>query len=186
MKKNNSTLLVILVLVLLGSSCNNAGSTSVPTNQSNASPKSSPTPSPVPLNIPDQSKYESESPDYYGLYYLRSANDSDERKLIISDDDKPIPPKSNDPGEATVPGFYLSSDNRLDFEKIEVIGKKVYFKTREFDGIYYEFRGKIGEEIDPNFSADIPIPFIKGTLGEFKVGKLVRTKSVKFGHAVIA
>jgi|GEM_PF-4330915 len=186
MKRKKSQLLIFIVLALLGGSCSKVVTTSVPSNPNPVEQVSSPTPSPVSFNTPDRSRYEAQKGGFYGLYYLASKDHSDERKLIISDDGEAIPPKANDPDEATLPGFYLSHEYRLDFAEIEIIGKSIFFRTRESSGSYVEFRGVFGEEIDPNFSDDIPIPFIKGTLRAFKNGKVVKSESVRFGHAVIA
>ena len=135
---------------------------------------------------PERSKYETKNEGVFGLYYFSDVDTPDERKLIISDDDKPIPPKANDPDESTNPGLQLSHEERFDFEEIEVIGDQVYFKTREVDGIYYEFRGIIGESIEPNFSEDILIPDIKGTLKTIKGNSVIKTEDVELGHAIIA
>lgn len=186
MKKNYLNPLLILMAAFFGGSCNDAGSVHETTDQSSLARVSPPSPSAIPITTPDRSKYESENIGFYGLYYLAGKNDSDLRKLIISEDDKPIPQKSNDPDEATNPGFYVTDEKRLDFEEIEIIGKRLYFKTRESDGIHYEFHGVFGEKIDPNFSDDVPIPFIKGALNEFKNDEVVKTENVEFGHAVIA
>ncbi len=141
-------------------------------------------PTTAPLGAPNRYKYDSKIADIYGLYYVRSRNGSDERKLILSDTNAPIPPKSNDPGEATLPGFYISHEKRLDFEEIEVVGNRIYFKTRESNGLVYEFRGLAHTENDPYFSE--PIPVIKGTLRTINDGVASQNETITFGHAVVS
>jgi hypothetical protein len=176
-----------LLLAFVVSSCGDKNLSIAATNQKDvervSTPALSTTPSPAPVKTPDRSNYQSETDSFFGLYYLLNKNNSNERKLIISEDDRPIPQKANDPEEATVPGFYLSHDKRLDFKEIEIIGKNIYFKTRDSDGSYFEFWGIFDEEIDSDFSE--PIPFLKGNLRHFENSKLVEDKNVRFGHAVI-
>jgi len=138
--------------------------------------------------VGQQSRFSSKykNPQAEGLYYVASSDNSDERELVLSSDDKPIPQKANEPDAPTIPGFYLLRSKRIAFEKVEVIGKKVYFKTRAVRGISYEFRGTAGEEIIPKFDDTTPVPFIKGKLIKLKKGKIVKTERIKFGHAVIA
>lgn len=132
------------------------------------------------------SKYESPAV-YDGLYEVVS----DTGKfyggsLVLSYNDKPIPPKENDPGAPTKPGFYPSYKEQYGFQKVEVIGEKVYFKTRSVRGISYEFVGNTGGEIIPDFDPSTPIPFIEGTITTLKNGKPVNEEKIKFSHAVIA
>ena len=61
-----------------------------------------------------------------------------------------------------------------------------FILTREIDGVCYEFDGTSGKEIIPDFSSDVPVPFIKGTLKKIQKDKVLKTENVKFGHAVIA
>ena len=174
---------LLILTGLLTGSCNDAVP---PSAYSDPVQTPSPLPSPTALRTPDTFKYETKYSDLFGSYYLDSVNESDERTLVISEDNQPFPPPSNEPDDVTSPGFYLSRENRFDFEKVELVGKKVYFKTREIDGVTYEFRGTAGEEIIPEFSADVPVPFIKGILKEIKNGQVMKTENVKFGHRVIA
>jgi len=126
-------------------------------------------------------------PKAEGLFYIERAGVWNLDALVLSSDDKPIPPKSNDPDAPTIPGCYLTgTTKRLSFERVEIIGKKVYFKTRTLRDMSYEFRGVIGSEIIPDFSDTVRVPFIKGKLVERKKGKIVKARRVKFGHAVIA
>ena len=127
------------------------------------------------------SKYK--NPKAEGLFFVESSNDSENRALVLSSNNKPIPPKANEPDAPTIPGYYLSYTKRLTFSKVEVIGRKVYFKTRSVGGISYEFRGTAGEEKDSYFTE--PIQFIKGTMTKFKRGKVVKAEKIKFGHAVV-
>ena len=173
---------VILLAGLIAASCTNSISTSP--SQSTPVPTPSPVVSPTLVRTPDVSKYETRDKDVFGLYYVRSHILPDDGALIISDDNAPIPPKANDPGEVTIPGFYLNREERVDFERVSIVGKQVHFKTREYGGIVYEFDGKIGKEADPEL--DLPVPFIKGTLKKIENGKVLKTENVKFGHAVIA
>ena len=135
--------------------------------------------------VGQQSRFSSKfkNPKAEGLFFVESSNEWDSRALVLSSNNKPIPPKANEPDAPTVPGYYLSYTKRLAFQKVEVIGKKVYFKTRSVSGVIYEFRGTAGAEIDPEFTD--PIQFIKGTMTKFKRGKIVKTEKIKFGHAVI-
>jgi hypothetical protein len=119
---------------------------------------------------------------YDGLYYSKSS----QWALVLSYTDKPIPPKENDPGAPTKPGFYPSDKDRYDFQRVEVIGDKVYFKTRGVNGISYEFVGKTGSEIIPDFDPSTPVPFIKGVITTLKNGKPVNKERIRFSHAVIA
>jgi hypothetical protein len=176
--------LLLLLTVMIMGSCDNQ--TSPIQDQFKLAPTPSTLPSLSPVRTPKTSKYEPNDGSFFGLYYVESKGIADERKLIISEDDQPIPPKANDPDEATVPGFYLSHENRLDFEEVEVSGNRVYFKTVATDGVVYEFLGTANKEIDPNFSEDVPIPFIKGQLKMIKIGSVIKTESAKFGHAIIA
>jgi|SRR5262245_86166 len=124
---------------------------------------------------------------YDGLYYV--VGDTDKfhgSALVLSYNDKPIPPKANDPDAPTRPGFYLPDKDRYDFQRVEVIDKKVYFKTRSVGGVSYEFVGNSGEEIIPNFDPSTRVPFIAGEITTLKNGKLVNKERIKFSHAVIA
>jgi len=135
--------------------------------------------------VGQQSRFSSKykNPKAEGLFFVESSNDSDSRALVLSSNNKPILPKSNEPDAPTVPGYYLSYTKRLAFQKVEVIGKKVYFETRSVGGVSYEFRGTAGAEVDPEFTD--PIQFIKGTMTRFKRGKIVKNEKIRFGHAVI-
>jgi hypothetical protein len=135
--------------------------------------------------VGQQSRFSSKykKPQAEGLFFVESPDENDSRALVLSSNNKPIPPKANEPDAPTVPGYYLSYTKHLPFEKVEVIGKNVYFKTRKVGGVSYEFRGTAGKENDPEFAE--PIQFIKGTMTKFKRGKIVKTLKIKFNHAVI-
>lgn len=181
---------LILLAVIAVSSCGDKQSTVTNIDQNSrasSSPQSaspSETPSPVPVRTPDRTKYDRVKGSFFGLYYVSSKDGSDDRGLVISADGKEIPEKANDPEAATIPGFYLSRDKRFDFEEIEIVGKNIYFKTRESDGIYFEFRGVFGEEIEPNIEQ--LVPFLDGKLRRVENGKLLIDETVRFGHAIIA
>lgn len=119
---------------------------------------------------------------YDGLYYSKSS----EWALVLSYNDKSIPPKENDPDAPTEPGFYPSDKERYGFQRVEVIGDKFYFKTRSVRGVSYEFVGKSGGEIIPDFDPSTPIPFIEGVITTLKNGKPVNKEKIRFSHAVIA
>ncbi len=183
MNRMSFLVVAIILAVLITASCAN----SVSTSSSPSIPVATPSPDVTPrvVRTPDVSKYETQDWAVFGLYLLDS-KDIPGAKLIISDDNQPIPPKVNNPDEVTIPGFYLSREERMDFERVSVVGKQVSFKTREIDGIYYEFDGTSGDEIIPDFSSDVPVPFIMGTLRKIENGKVLKTEKVKFGHVVIA
>ena len=131
---------------------------------------------------------------YGGLFYVRRGDGVvmdaqaafDPRALVLSYNDKPIDQKPNDPDAPTYPGFYLSYSARFDFERVEVIGKKVTFRTRTIAGVRYRFSGSMGMERVAGMDASVRAPFIKGVLRRFKDGKLVSEESIKFVHAVVA
>ena len=124
---------------------------------------------------------------YDGLFYVVSGDwRSNTRALVLSYSDNPIEPKANDPEAPTMPGFYPTPERRFDFERVEVVRKKVYFKTRSVDGVSYVFYGISGQTVVRNFDPTIRVPFIRGTLVTLKNGKTMKSEHVKFGHAIIA
>lgn len=117
-----------------------------------------------------------------GDYILDPQDGYDERALVISYDDKPIKSKANDADVHTVPGFYLSDRVRLNFERVEIVGGKVYFKTVSVGGVSYEFSGFSGEEVVPTIDATTKVPFIKGILSRSRDGKLEGEEEIKFRY----
>ena len=95
----------------------------------------------TPLTAQQQTRFSSKyiRPfSYDGLFYVRRGDGVimdaeagyDPRALVLSYNNEPIDQKPNDPDAPTRPGFYLSYSARFDFERVEVVGKKVAFKTR--------------------------------------------------------
>jgi hypothetical protein len=127
-------------------------------------------------------------PSFYGgLFYVRSTPGTyHNRALVLSFDDKPIEPKPNDPYAPTVPGFYTSYKDRYSFLLIEVIRKKVYFRTQTVNGISYMFVGVAGMHRMNKTDPSPHVPHISGTLTKLKDGRIVETERIKFNHAVIA
>ena len=115
-----------------------------------------------------------------GGYVMCPFEGYDERALVLSYDGKAIVPKANDPDALTIPGFYLSPGVRLHFERVEVLGRKVYFRTRNVNGVSYEFSGASGEEIINASDPLTPVPFIKGILTKSRDGKLESEEEIKF------
>jgi hypothetical protein len=123
-----------------------------------------------------------------GLFYVqRHAGISfdpedafDPRALVLSYDNRPIIEKTSYPDAPTVPGFYLSYAARFDFERVNVIGRNVYFRTRAIDGVHYQFSGVIrSERVN-----DIRFQFIRGVLTRMKNGRVISQEEIKFVHAV--
>jgi hypothetical protein len=144
------------------------------------------------IRLPQSSKYDNPSvPE--GLFfairdphaYLDSLDEYDQRAFVLSYDGQPIESSVNAPNAPTLPGFHLSNKVRFEFERVEVIGKKLYFKTHTIGGVSYEFNGISGEEIIPNLDPPMRRPFIKGILARLKNRKLVEEEEIKFSHAVI-
>lgn len=117
-----------------------------------------------------------------GEYIIDAPDGYDERALIISFDNKPIEHGAGDSDAPTRPGFYLSRRVRLNFERVEVIGKNVYFKTINVGGVSYEFSGISGAENIPG-DALTHVPFIKGVLTRSRDGKAEREEEIKFRYA---
>lgn len=144
----------------------------------------------VPLTAGSQTPKRSRYVDpavYDGLFYIVSGDwQNDLRALVISYSDDPIGPKANDPEAPTTPGFYPSPGKRFDFVKIEVVRRKISFKTQSIDGVSYIFCGETGKEVVKGFDPSILVPYITGSLLTLRNGKIVKRENVKFGHAVIA
>lgn len=137
--------------------------------------------------LPFSSRYESPAiPD--GLFYIARGSGGyvmcpyegyDERSLVLSLDGKPLRPRP-DLNTSTIPGFYLSPNVRLDFERVEVVGEKVYFRTHNINGVVYEFSGASGEEVIGASGPLTPVPFIKGILTKSRDGKLESEEEIRF------
>ena len=131
---------------------------------------------------------------YDGLFYVQRGDGIiidaeagyDPRALVLSYNNKPVDHKPIDPDAPTCPGLYLSYSARFDFEWVEVIGKKVHFKTRTIAGVYYRFSGVMRTERITNFDPSAQAPLIKGVLTRLNNRKVVSQESIKFVHAVIA
>jgi hypothetical protein len=142
------------------------------------------------LRLPQSSEYENPAIDD-GLFSAVSrpgidpTDGYDERVLVISYTDIPVEPQASTPDAPTIPGFYLSSKVRLDFERVAVIGNKVYFRTRSIGGISYEFSGISGEEVIPHSDSSIHSSFIKGILTRLRDGEIMAQEEIKFRHAVV-
>jgi lysophospholipase L1-like esterase len=120
--------------------------------------------------------------ELYGLYYVDLGEQgSGETALVISSDGKPIPPKENDPDAPTEPGF-RSNGQHFMFAWSRLTLQGFSFRTVNVNGSEYSFQGQFGrEQIDV-----IPdVPFLGGVLAEKRTARVVRSKKVHFGHAVI-
>lgn len=136
------------------------------------------------------------SSDLYGLYVVQWGNDETALAyLVISPDGRAIPPKANDPGAPTLPGFhvtraYLLKDpdlvlgdiQRFRFAQHRISKGGFSFRTQRFRGTWFVFSGRFGRE-DVEGIPDVP--YIVGVLTEMKYGRVVRKKQVQFSHAVI-
>src|ERR1044072_5135875 len=87
---------------------------------------------------------------YPGCFVMDPQDGYDERGLVLSYGDRATAFEHDTSDAPATPGFYLSCQVRLDFERVEVIGRKVYFRTRSVRGVVYEFSGSSGEEIAPD------------------------------------
>ena len=116
-----------------------------------------------------------------GLYYLET-DKGEETALVITRNQKPIPPKPNDPGAPTLPGWYVSG-SRFPFAKFQFSPKQVSFTTEQIRGFEYGFTGNFGSSNDEMFG---PVPYLVGILTTKKDGVLVSRKRVRLTHAVIA
>jgi hypothetical protein len=131
------------------------------------------------------SRYEKPPADSEGLYRTDGAAERSafyDSALVLSYNDKPIPRDENNP-DLTIPGFYLTSEKRFDFQKVEVIGKKAYFKTRNVGGVSYEFVGEFGKTPLPDYGPDMSIPSIAGTITTLKNDAPVNKEKIKFSHS---
>lgn len=116
---------------------------------------------------------------YYGDNLFENGNAS----LVISFENKPIPPKANEPDSPTIPGFYPKGNERFPFLEIKVIRNQVYFKTDSISGVRFEFKGVTGKEFDSELNTYVP--FIVGVVTRFQDDKPNKRQKITFGHAVI-
>ena len=119
--------------------------------------------------------------DLYGLYYADWDRDESAPSLVISPDDKAIPPKGNDPDAPTIPGFHLK-DQRYPFASSKITDNHFTFKTTEVSGTYFSFEGNFKrQDVE-----DIPnVPYLEGTIVETHRGRKTQTRKIRFEHAVI-
>jgi len=150
----------------------------------------SPHPNTSDSSIPSLKSNQYENPAIYSVLFTVVRDSAicpyeyDERALVLSYADKPVEPQADDPDAPTIPGFYLSSKVRIDFERVEVIGNKVYFKTNSIGGISYEFSGISGEEVIPNSSPSTRVSFIKGKLTRLRNGEIMEQEEIKFRYVM--
>jgi lysophospholipase L1-like esterase len=136
-----------------------------------------------PVPVARQTEQEQMS-ELYGLYYPDPDFDeqgSGESGLVISEDGKPIPPKENDPDAPTLPGLHVNG-RHFKFAWTRLTLQGFAFRTMTMEGCEYSFEGKFGRE-----QADIipDVPFLAGMLREKRNSRVVQTKKVHFGHAVV-
>jgi hypothetical protein len=105
----------------------------------------------------------------------------DPRALVLSYDNKPLADASKIPDAPTVPGFYLTYAAPFGFERVQVVGSKVYFRTRTIAGVYYRFSGVIGSQRSPDASK--LLSYIKGVLTRVNNGRVMSQEEIKFVRA---
>lgn len=118
-----------------------------------------------------------------GIYIIDPEDQYDGRALVLSLGGKPAKHQANNPDASTPPGFYLSSEVRLDFERVEVTGNRLYFKTSSVGGVSYEFSGISGEGIIPDSHSSMRVNFIKGILKRLSYGEVMTQEEIKFHRA---
>jgi lysophospholipase L1-like esterase len=136
-----------------------------------------------PVPVATQTEQEQMS-ELYGLYYPDpdfNEQGSGESGLVISEDGNPIPPKENDPDAPTLPGLHVNG-RHFKFAWTRLTLQGFAFRTVTMEGCEYSFEGKFGRE-----QADIipDVPFLAGMLTEKRNSRVVQTKKVHFGHAVV-
>jgi lysophospholipase L1-like esterase len=139
--------------------------------------------SPPPVPVARQTEQE-QMGELYGLYYPDPDFDeqgSGESGLVISEDGKPIASKENDPDAPTLPGLHVKG-RHFKFAWTRLTLQGFAFRTVTMEGCEYSFEGKFGRE-----RADIipDVPFLAGMLREKRNSRVVQTKKVHFGHAVV-
>lgn len=137
----------------------------------------------APVPVARQTEQEQMS-ELYGLYYADpdlGEQGKGESGLVISPDGKPIPPKLNDEDAPTEPGLHVNG-RLFKFVWSRLTLRAFAFRTVAVDGCEYSFEGEFGrEQVDV-----IPdVPYIAGVLTEKRNSRVVQTKKVHFGHAVI-
>jgi len=135
----------------------------------------------APVPVARQTEQEQMS-ELYGLYYADlGEQESGQTAFVISPDGKPIPPKSNDPEAPTQPGLHVKGQHfKFAWSHLSLNG--FAFRTVSVDGTEYSFEGKFGREK----VEDIPdVPYLAGVLKEARNSRVVHTKKVCFGHAVV-
>ena len=123
-----------------------------------------------------------ETPDFrYGLYYADWDGEENALSLVISGDDRPIPPKANDPGAPTQPGFYLR-DQHLRFQVSRLSMGHFSFRTQKLSRKSFSFDGHFGKEPVEDIGE---VPCLDGVLQELKNDRIIRSTQIHFGHAVV-
>jgi hypothetical protein len=133
----------------------------------------------IPAN---QQTHGQQTDNFYGLYYADwDGPEPNSVALVISSDGKPIAPKVNDPDAPTQPGFHIGQQH-FQFESSRLSAQRFSFRTVSMGGTQFSFHGRFGREpVDT-----VPrVPYIEGVLTETRNGRVVRTKKVHFGHAVV-
>ena len=115
-----------------------------------------------------------------GWHVIDASDGYDERALVLSYAERAAGPQETSPDAPTRRGFYLAPQLRFDFERVEVIGRKVYFKTHGVAGVRYEFSGNAGEEVIPASAPPARVHTIKGTLTRSKDGEVMAVEEIKF------
>jgi lysophospholipase L1-like esterase len=119
---------------------------------------------------------------FFGLYYLEFGEQSGETALVISPDGKPIPPKENDPKAPTLPGLRVNG-KYFKFLWSRISEGGFAFRTVNIEGTEYSFHGKFGRERVDDVIPEVP--YLAGLLSERQGSRVIKTKNVHFGHAVV-
>jgi hypothetical protein len=120
--------------------------------------------------------------DLYGLYYAEGDSEgTDLTALVISSNEKPIPPKANDPEAPTEPGLHIG-ERRFPFAWSRFSPQGFSFWTVRVGDTEYSFHGRFGREQVESISG---VPYLVGVLAEMRKGRVFLKKKIRFGHAVI-
>jgi lysophospholipase L1-like esterase len=136
-----------------------------------------------PVSVARQTEQEQLS-ELYGLYYPDpdfGGQGSGESGLVISRNGKAIPPKANDPDAPTLPGLHVNG-RYCEFAWSRLTLQCFAFHTVAVDGHEYSFEGKFGRE---HVDVIPDVPYLAGVLTEKRNTRVVQTKRVHFGRAVI-